>query len=115
MSAMSFARHAVRITRMPGCLHARIAYMPGSPTCPDRPHRGLLHKTAPVPFPAPSTSRPFLGGAQAAPVGVHGVDQYLDVVGVHFRRDAVAQVEHMAGVVAEAVEHGARLARHDLG
>src|SRR5690242_17584816 len=48
--------------------------------------------------------------AQGAAVGVHLVHQYLHVLRVDFRRDAVAEVEHVAGVVAVAVEHGARLA-----
>jgi hypothetical protein len=37
------------------------------------------------------------------------------VLGIDFRRDAVAEVEHVAGVIAVAVEHGAGLAADHFG
>src|SRR5690348_17261570 len=46
---------------------------------------------------------------------VHHLHQHAHVLRVHLRRDAVAEVEDMAGMRAEVVEHAAGLAADHLG
>jgi len=48
-------------------------------------------------------------------VRVHRVDQHGDIFRIDVGRDAMAEIEHVAGMRAEVVEHAAHFAADNFG
>src|SRR6185312_13414311 len=75
------------------------------------------HSKCPMPAPlgpgCSDTCRTL--AAQCPPVGMHLVHQHAHVFGIDLGRDAVAEIEHVTGMIAVAVQHGAGFAADYLG